>query len=304
MKTPEMPSALTNLYRDLRDRHLLIVVLGLVVAIVAIPFALGKSPDTTVPVPTPNNAGPTASQTMPAVSLAAQPGITDYRKRLAAFETKNPFKAQFVVKTDTSSAGSSSPFPSGSSSTSPVGGSTTPSSTPSTSSPTTSTPTTTAPNGGNGGNNGNGNGGPTKPTIKTVTQLFTRRVDLTIGKVGGKQRSLTSVEPMTILPNETNPALAFLGTDEKGKNAAFVLSSRSIATGGNASCVPAPDNCIYVTMKVGDTLNVDYTPESATVPVSYQLTLDKIRDVNVKEPQKAAHPAQAPAYASTGENGG
>ena len=137
-----------------------------------------------------------------------------------------------------------------------------------------------------------------------MTQLFTRRVDLTIGKVDGKQRSLTSVEPMTILPNETNPALAFLGTDEKGKNAAFVLSSRSIATGGNASCVPAPDNCIYVTMKVGDTLTVDYTPESSTEPVSYQLTLDKIRDVNIKEPQKAAHPAQASAYASTGENGG
>ena len=46
---------------------------------------------------------------------------------------------------------------------------------------------------------------------------------------------------MTILPNETNPALAFLGTDENGENGAFVLSSRSIATGGNASCVPAPE---------------------------------------------------------------
>ena len=52
-------------------------------------------------------------------------------------------------------------------------------------------------NGGNGGSNGNGNGngGPTKPTIKTVTQLFTRRVDLTIGKVGGKQRSLRASSP-------------------------------------------------------------------------------------------------------------
>ena len=54
MKTPKMPSALTDLYRDLRDRHLLIVVVGLLVAIVAVPFALAKSPDTTVPVPTPN----------------------------------------------------------------------------------------------------------------------------------------------------------------------------------------------------------------------------------------------------------
>jgi hypothetical protein len=318
MKKPEMPSVFQDVYRDLRDRRLLIVVAGLIVAIVAIPFALAKKPETNVPVPTPNGSTAGGNMTVPAVTLADQPGITNYRKRLARFETQNPFKAQFVVKsTSASGAGSgssSSPFSSSSSSPSsapPVtGGGTPPPASTASTPPTTTTGEAPPPSSGNGsggggnGGGGNGSGGPTKPTIKTVTQLFTRRVDLTISKDGGKQRNLNGVEPMTIIPNEDNPALAFLGTDEKGKNAAFVLSSRSLATGGNASCVPSPDNCIYVTMQEGDTLTVDYTPEGATTPVTYQLTLNKIRDVDVSEPKKAAHPAQAPAYASTGENGG
>ena len=301
----DAPKPVADVYRDLRERHLLIVVVALLVAIVAVPLALGKKSEPAPAAATPPTSSQSAEMTMPAVTLADVPGITNYRKRLANFESKNPFKAQFAVPTDTStgtgSGSGSSPFPTGSSGGAPTG--TTPSTPPSDTTSTTQTTTTPPPDNGNG-NNGGGNGGQTKPTIKTVTQLFTRRVDVTVAKVGGESRQMRSVEPMTILPNETNPALAFLGTDENGTNAAFVLSSRSIATGGNASCVPSPDNCIYVTMKEGDTLTVAYTPEGATEPVTYNVTLNKIRDVNVKEPQKAAHPAQAPAYASTGENGG
>ncbi len=301
----EPPKVVSDLYRDLRDRHLLIVVVALIVAIVAVPLALGKKSEPTAPAATPPASSKAADLTMPAVTLADVPGVTNYRRRLAAFETKNPFKAQFAVSDNTGGTGSgtsTTPFPTTGSS----GTSTPPATTPptGTTSTTPTTPSTTPPVNHGGGNNGGNNGGQTQPTIKTVTRLFTRRVDLTVAKVGGESRSMNSVEPMTILPNETNPALAFLGTDEKGKNAAFVLSSRSVATGGNASCVPAPDNCIYVSMKEGDTVTVDFTPDGATEPVTYQVTLNRIRDVNVKKHSKSAPPAQGDTYARAGETGG
>jgi hypothetical protein len=132
---------------------------------------------------------------------------------------------------------------------------------------------------------------------------------MTVGPTDGTLKTLKAVQPMTILPNKSTPVLAFLGTDETGKNAAFVLSARSIATGGTASCVPAPDNCIYVTMRAGQTLTVDYTPDSQTTPVSYQLNLTKIRDIHVKEPKAATSASSSdasgtPARYATSSSGG
>ncbi len=301
LKAPEI---LMDVYRDLRDRRLLIVVAALLAAIVAIPLVLSKKPAATPAVPTPNHLSSSADMTVPAVVLADQPGATNYRKRLAAFQTKNPFKAQFVVHPTDSSGGTGA----SSASSSPIGGIPSSAASPS-AAPSIGplSPITTPPSsGGNGtpaGTGGNGGDGSTKPTIRTVTQLFTRRVDVSIGAVGETPKDLNSVEPMTILPNATTPVLAFLGTDENGKNAAFVLSSRSVATGGTASCVPAPQDCIYVTMKEGQSLTVDYTPKGSTEPVSYQVTLSKIRDVHVKQ-SKASPPAQGAAYARTGVSGG
>ncbi len=313
MNRLETPRIVTDVYRDLRDRRLLIVVVALLAAIVAIPVLLAKKPEGAPALATPSGALNSAQMAMPAVTLADQPGATNYRKRLAAFETKNPFKAQFVVHATTAagstaagSGSSASPFPSSAPASSssaptvtPPTGS--PSSSPS-SAPSTTPPTTSGGSGGqtqSGGGNGGGNSGSNKPTIRTVTRLFTRRVDVKVGQVGENPKTLKSIEPMSILPEAKTPVVAFLGTDENGKNAAFVLSSRSVATGGTGSCVPAPDDCIYVTMQPGQSLTVDYTPPGATDPVSYELTLLKIRDVHVKQP-KAAHPAQGAAYASSG----
>ncbi len=308
-KKIETPEVLTNLYRDLRDRRLLIVVVALLIAIVAIPFALGKKADTP---PAPLAATPrttSAELTIPAVTLADQPGITNYRKRLEKFKNENPFKAQFVPKSPTTAGTGSSSSPAGSSSGTSASTSSgsplpvAPVNTPS-GATTTASVTPPPPSDGGSGNGGNGNGGNNHGggghTIRTVTQLFTRRVDVTIGKTGGNVKTMNSVEPMTILPNPDTPVIAFLGTDEKGKNAAFVLSSRSVATGGTASCVPSPQNCIYVSMRAGQSITLDYTPEGATDPVSYTLNLTRIRDVNVKNPKSGKSSAGYTAGGSSG----
>ena len=323
MNRLETPQVVTDVYRDLRDRRLLIVVAALLVAIVAVPFLLAKKPAAAPAVPPPSGVGNAAQMTMPAVTLADQPGATNYRKRLAAFETKNPFKAQFVVQTSSGTGtgagtgSSSSPFAAGA----PASPSSAPTITPPTSSPSSpasgapsstvppTSPTSPGGSGGQaqpgGGNGGNGGSGSNKPTIRTVTRLFTRRVDVQIAQAGDNPTTLKSIEPMSILPRANTPVVAFLGTDENGKNAAFVLSSRSVATGGTGSCVPAPDDCIYVTMQPGQSLTVDYTPPGSTDPVSYELTLLKIRDVHVKQSKsKAFPPAQGAAYASSGAGGG
>ena len=71
MKSFEPPKFLANVYRDLRDRHLLIPALGLLAAIVAVPFLLGKSSrsDTSPP---PAAVSTEASATQPAVLAASR----------------------------------------------------------------------------------------------------------------------------------------------------------------------------------------------------------------------------------------
>ena len=288
------PKILSDLYRDLRDRRLIIIVVGLLVALVAVPVLLANKRVPTPVPPTPHAAVASGDLAVPAVALASQPGVSNYRKRLERFQTKNPFRQQFVASprgsglhssADSSTAISSTAI----SSTATSSGSTSTSDTSTTA--TTTTPTATTPttptgpshhaNHHSGGRNAGGSGGV---SVRTVTRLFSRRVDLTVGP-DGSPRTIKGVKPMSILPSKKVPALGFLGTDEAGKNAAFVLSARSTATGGTASCVPSPDNCIYVTMRKGQTLTVDYTPDSSTTPVSYELALDRIRDVSVKSPE-------------------
>ena len=77
MKKLQAPPFLDNLYRDMRDRRLLVPALALLVALIAVPLALSSSSATTAPPPVPpaaasSGAGHEAA-TSPAV-LAEQPG--------------------------------------------------------------------------------------------------------------------------------------------------------------------------------------------------------------------------------------
>src|SRR5947208_7930969 len=100
LKMPElkMPPFLVDLYWDLRDRHLLPLVVLAIVAIVAVPFLLGGGeeqapPRTTAGIgvaPSPEPAGSKLTV------VEAKPGLRDYRKRLRHDSPTDPFKQRFT----------------------------------------------------------------------------------------------------------------------------------------------------------------------------------------------------------------
>ena len=264
MKNVGFPSFLTDLYRDIRDRHLLVPVVALIVALVAVPMVLAKDeapPPLGPPPPTDETAA-----TVPAVVAGTEVSVRDYTKRLEQLKSKNPFDQQFPAPTDTlDGAGAESGTSTGT--TAETGGP---------SLGVTADTTSPAPDTGGGGATDNTNGDPDDGDVEVVDRLFVRRVDVLVG-IQGDLRSRKGIEPMTVLPNDATPVLAFLGTDEAGKQAAFVLSSDVSSVGGDGTCVPSP-NCLFITLEKGESVTLAYDPNGQT----YELKLQAIRNVKLK----------------------
>lgn len=279
MKLGAPPQLLTNLYQDLRDRHLLIPVLGLLAAMVAVPFLLKShaEPQALAPVPPTSDS---ASAIEPAVLADQQVNVRDYRKRLADLKTKNPFDQQFAVDDTATGSGGGSGSSTGAG-TSSTGVSSVSSTTPSTGATTPPTTATTTPSGtpstGTPGGSAGSSNNPSRRDVRVVHELFTRHINVMVG-VQGDTKLHQDVKPMTILPDAQTPVLAFLGTDEGGKRAAFVVSSDVTAVGGDGACVPDPTNCLYITLQKGEKAMLDYAPDGQT----YELKLLAIRDVKLR----------------------
>jgi len=90
-----IPPFLNNLYRDMRDRRLLVPALALLVALIAVPVMLKSSPSSSPPSPQASSGTGEATATEPAV-VTRQLGVTNYRKRLGALQSKNPFRKHFT----------------------------------------------------------------------------------------------------------------------------------------------------------------------------------------------------------------
>ena len=91
----KMPPFFKDLYSDLRDRHLLPLVVVLLVAIVAAPILLKASdPDLS-----PTQAETSLPEAVPASArlevVADVPALRDYRDRLSDLVAKDPFKQHF-----------------------------------------------------------------------------------------------------------------------------------------------------------------------------------------------------------------
>jgi hypothetical protein len=262
MSTIQTPPFLNNLYRDMRDRRLLLPALALVAALIAVPVALSRSSGTTAsPGPAASMAGdgsgPEAA-TSPAV-LTEQLGVTDYRKRLEELNSKNPFRQQFtaVPRSTRQGATSSGQTPStGSSASSTPGASTSPTSSTSTTSavpptsPSDAPPSTAPPK-------------PPKPT------LYAFRADVAIGPPGELTRR-KNVELGKFLPGDGKPMVAFTGASEDLKHGLFLVSDDVSSVSGDGRCVPGRGDCRLLRLKVGDEAKLAYAPEGDR---SYKLKL-------------------------------
>jgi hypothetical protein len=264
MKSLKPPQFLGNVYRDLRDRRLLLPAIALIVGMLAVPIfvkshATSKGADASPD----GKANSAVTEAIPAV-VRQELGITDYKKRLDRLQSKNPFHQQYTApppSAQAQAAPSAATTP-----TSPVPTSSTPASSstlppastsppPVSSSPTPSTPTTTH---------------STKPTF----HLYTYKVSVKVGEAN-ELKDRPEVGSLAVLPSKHKPILSFL--EANGKQALFLVSTDVDSVKGDGRCVPRPLDCQYIIMRPGDKANFDYAPDGKR----YNLVLVDIHAVEI-----------------------
>lgn len=280
------PQILTDVYRDLRDRHLLIPALALIIALVAVPILLrnpaAEAPPPTAAVPTSGAATAVTS----AVLVDDSVDVRNYRKRLAALKEKNPFESNFSLPS-TGSGDASSGAP-----TADTGGATASTDIPATSTGATDTASTgtvpadtpgtdtgsTADTGS--GSTGSDTGSTTEPAQPEI-RFFAGRVDVTIGPLG-KGRDYDDVKYLNFLPDDDEPLVAFIGLAGTGDSAVFAISSDVEMGEGDGSCAPKkPDPCQFLTLKPGEQRYMKYGGKT------YRLKLRDTHFVTVPDPREA-----------------
>jgi hypothetical protein len=270
LRSPQVraPKFVSDLARDLRDRHLLIPVVALLVAIVAVPVALKSSAESAPPPPPASGAELEGLATQPAV-LAESETVRDYRERLDTLKSKNPFRQAF----DPPKLGEGQQiqgFDDSLDTGTPTG--TTP---PPTDTVDTSTGATTS------GTSSTDSGSETssEPKPQTTTRYFTYRIDVLVGPQGS-ERERNGIETLTFLPSKSKPVVAFLGVTESGGKAVFLVSEDVSSTSGEGACFPSQSNCQYLVLRDGQSRTFDYTPDGLT----YRL---KLRDIDAVKLDKA-----------------
>jgi hypothetical protein len=248
-------SFVRNLYADLMEKRLWPVALGLLVALVAIPVLLakpaGESASTGTP-PTDNallgaDSAALIGETKAVVTVGSDGG---FRKHVERLERKDPFIQQATDKAGKANDGATV-----------EGGDTTGAAT----TPGETTPGSTAPSGG-----------------QQPIKLYEWAAKVKFGKID--QTKQKSVTPGEFMPSENNPVLLFLGADESGKNAQFLVSAEATSR-GDGTCVPSESNCQIVRLGKGDIQFFEVALSAETV-VTYELeltdiALEEVKDANV-----------------------
>lgn len=242
----QSPQLLTDLYRDLRDRRLLPLVLVLVVGLAVVPMALSSKQRSTPPPASPPVAPVAKKSNAPSTPVVvSDPGLRDYRRRLKGDTPKDPFVQQFTAPTGLGGAQLSQ---TGGSSTSTTSTSTDTAGavSPASSSGTTST-STSLPSGGSPGSEPS-----TRTSSEREIKLVFYRLKLRTGQVGGEMKTQDEVPPLSSLPSESVPALAFLGvtmdSDLNAKRAFFLVSNDVSLITGDGACVLG-DPCQLLALK-------------------------------------------------------
>lgn len=244
LKMPELkvPDFLVDLYWDLRDRHLLpLVVLG-IVAIVAVPFLLGgESKQKPPPVAAVGGLRAHASNASKLTVVEAKPGLRDYRRRLRHRTATDPFEQRYTSPdlTGTKLGGEEEEGESSSKS------STT------TSKSTTTTETTPGSPGG-------------------ITEYSTAvDVRITVTRTlpdGKKEKSGPTVHqrvlPSAVLPSEKTPAVVYMGVNTQAKLPVLLISDAVTAIFGEGRCLVGAETCQLLAVEPGMPETFVFGPDS------------------------------------------
>lgn len=262
MKLGKPPQLLSDVYRDLRDRRLLIPIGALLVALIAVPLVLGGGGEEAAPPPATAAVPTDEAAAVQSAVLVEEVGIRDYRKRLDELKQKNPFDQKFTLPPPSAGgvggvggvggaggaipstpsapiAPSPSPAPS-----SPIGSTTDTfdETVDSTSIDETTVNETTI-------HETTVNEEPTQPP---EIHFYAGRIDVVIGPLG-KAQEKRGVRYLDLLPSDKSPVVAFLGLGEAADKAVFSVSSDVIETDGQGHCAPKrPRPCQFLTLRTGE----------------------------------------------------
>jgi hypothetical protein len=276
----KVPQVLSDLYWDLRDRYLLPAVVVLLIAIVAVPLALGGSSDPSWQESAEEGtvadeiAGASAVSPGGGVRVAkAAPGLRDYRRRLNELQEKDPFVQQFSSGGEGATA-TTSEVSSGGSTTSPES---------STSSPETSAPGSTA-------EPPSDEPSPDSPGITWFSYAMDVRV-VSLGEAGasegGANESNTSVRhnlpELTVLPSRDAPAAIYMGVTKDGKKALMMISDQVQGIFGDATCVLGSTSCQLLAVEPGLLVTFVYGPAERT----FRIEILKLRLLNTDHLNRA-----------------
>lgn len=263
---PQPPAFVQDIYRDLRDRRLLLPAAALLVGIVAVPVLMKASPEPAPAIP-PKAVPEDAAAVAPAVLAEQEVGVRDYRKRLAELKRKNPFdaKLQYSASEIAEQTAISEP------------------------------PDPTASTGTGDGRDGGGSpdiqvvddlpqpqppggGGDRKPGV----ELMEPRIDVRFGPVG-ELSDYESLKPMKPLPGKRNMILIFGGFAEKADEVVFMVADEVVRTKGDGRCTPRAKNCQFLVLREGEARTFDFRHRNGTV-TKYRLKLRTIRLEVTRDP--------------------
>ena len=255
-----------DVWHDLREKKLAPVAILLLIALIAVPTLLAKSP-AAVPAPAPPTA-PMGAGTAPGEGAPQlQPVAQLENSKLDTYSPKNPFAPLPALKAPSElPVVSADPAGASSGDTPALAGGGSDFSIPSF-------------DGGGGGVPALPSPGPIRgPGPDAQTTLYTYVADLDFGPPG-RERARKGVARLEILPNKEKPLLVFLGVSADNKEAVFLADSTASQT-GEGRCEPDVDTCTFIFLSTAEGRNEHSVTDADGQ--EYLLRLNAIRRVDVE----------------------
>ena len=264
-------SFLAPIWQDLKSRKLVPVVAVLLVAIVAVPLVLGSSSST--PSAT---SGSAALPSAPADGLPAVSETTTPPSAKITGRARDPFTPTGGGSAAGPAAVAARPMSTGTSTATPAGGPSQPSSpvvgggTPTTSgggSPTGGSPTTSGGNGGNPPLPSTIPSGHPKHVTPSLKPNQSYSVTLAITNSSGGINSIDPLQRLSLLPSQREPMLVELGVLQGGSRVLFAVEPGTVLS-GPGTCVPGPIDCEILSVAQGQTEKVSLSTKNGVTPVA------------------------------------
>jgi hypothetical protein len=253
-----------DLWHDLREKRLWPVAVGLLAATVAIPLIMLKPASEASEEPT-VIATTGGAEAFPALDVDTSPSRGS---KLESFDQRNPFRPLSDLEEEPGGSGGGS---GGGSSDSGAGGSTFAGGDASGS----------ASGGDSSGGSGGSGGGATPPGIDPdgpSVQWFRYTADIRFGTPGSPKK-MKGVQSLTLLPDDDNAAIVFMGVSDDAKSAIFFIADPAFHAEGEGEC-NSDEDCRFVKLGLDEGSN-EHSFISQDGGMQYDLELLELNRENI-----------------------